>query len=302
MIIEQLKERENFTSVEEALADWLLENGNRIRNITISDLADAVYTSPSTITRFCRKLGTDGYKDFCIRFIQEWESGRLEETIDLNLPFQRSDSFETIVRKMKGLNRNTIDMVCSQLDFDQLKRITYRMEKAKVINVFGIGISAIVAQDFETKIIRFGKQINANTNSVLLQGYANSSGSDDFNLMISQSGMSPGILQCAYILRERNCHVVSITFNADSPLAALSDEVISLKIPEEDSFTRKMESFAAFDAIHFVLDCLYCFLFRLNYDRNEAENREKAKLSHESEQRYFLSGKLPESSEVTEKG
>ena len=87
--------------------------------------------------------------------------------------------------------------------------------------------------------------------------------------MSSQSGTTRQILECAKILRDRNQYIVTITADPASPLARMSDEVISVRIGEDDSFAVKLESFASFNAIHFALDCLYCFLFRRNFDRTQ---------------------------------
>ena len=105
--------------------------------------------------------------------------------------------------------------------------------------------------------------------------------------MSSQSGTTRQILECAKILRDRNQFVVTITAVPASPLARMSDEVISVRIGEDDSFAVKLESFASFNAIHFVLDCLYCFLLRLNFDRNAMENRKRAELVNQAKNTDF---------------
>lgn len=287
MIIEKLKERKDFTPVESNLAAFLLDNGLEIRHMSITDLAEATYTSPAAITRFCRKLGVEGFKNFRVSFHQEFESYMHEKQVDENLPFERGDSFEMIVRKMGVMNEASIRRVISDFNYDQLKRIAYQLERADVINIFGIGTSSIVALDFETKLVRFGKQVNVNTNSVFLPGYALNSSEKSFNLMISQSGTKRRILECAQILRRKGRYVVSITTNTEGVLASLSNEVISVKTGENESFSQKMESFSPFYATHFVLDCLYCFLFRLNFDRNVSESRRRAELLHDAETEIF---------------
>ena len=61
MIIEKLMRQADFTDVEKSIADYLLQNGYEVKNMSISDLAKRTYSSPATITRFCRKLDLDGY-------------------------------------------------------------------------------------------------------------------------------------------------------------------------------------------------------------------------------------------------
>lgn len=281
MIIEKLKSCNDFTDNEKVLADYILTNGYEIKNMSISELADVTFTSPATITRFCRKLGLQGYKDFSIRYSLEYEESRRHETVDTNLPFSRSDSFEKITRNMSSLSASTINKVINEFDYTQLKRIVYRIHDANVINIFGVGISAIVALDFQTKMVRLGKQVNVNLNSILQDGYALSSDNNTVNLVISQSGETPQILECVRILVNRKGYIVSLTANLQSTVAKCSNEVITVRTEEDDSFTVKIESFASYNATHFVLDCLYCFLFRLDYDKNVEISRQKAQEIHD---------------------
>ena len=68
MIIEKLIRQEMFTEVEKNVANYLLKNGYDVKNMSISSLARATYSSSATITRFCHRLGLDGYKKFQILF------------------------------------------------------------------------------------------------------------------------------------------------------------------------------------------------------------------------------------------
>ena len=68
MIIEKLMKQADFTDVEKSIAAYLMKNGFDVKNMSIQSLARATFSSPSTITRFCRKLGLDGYKKFQILF------------------------------------------------------------------------------------------------------------------------------------------------------------------------------------------------------------------------------------------
>ena len=70
MIIEKLMKQADFTDVEKSIAAYLMKNGFDVKNMSIQSLARATFSSPSTITRFCRKLGLDGYKNFRFCFIQ----------------------------------------------------------------------------------------------------------------------------------------------------------------------------------------------------------------------------------------
>ncbi len=49
------KKYNTFTDKERSIADYILKEGNNIRNMNISVLAATVGVSDGTITRFCKK-------------------------------------------------------------------------------------------------------------------------------------------------------------------------------------------------------------------------------------------------------
>ena len=157
MIIEKLMKQADFTDVEKSIAAYLMKNGFDVKNMSIQSLARATFSSPSTITRFCRKLGLDGYKKFQILFYSEYEVFANQGVVDANYPFSGNDSFEQIVRKLAKLNNETIRKTVSGFDYNQLHRIVQRMSRADMINVFSVGTSATVALEFQQKMLRFGK-------------------------------------------------------------------------------------------------------------------------------------------------
>ncbi len=54
MIIEErLKLQEGFSDVEKAIADYILERGEELKNESARYVAGRVYASPSSVTRLC---------------------------------------------------------------------------------------------------------------------------------------------------------------------------------------------------------------------------------------------------------
>lgn len=51
------------TKTEIVIAEYILQNVNKIPEMSIYELADACHTSPATITRFCRKFENITYKE-----------------------------------------------------------------------------------------------------------------------------------------------------------------------------------------------------------------------------------------------
>ena len=203
MIIEKLIRQSEFTEVEKSIADYLLKHGYEAENMSISELAQATFSSPSTITRLCRKLDTVGYKEFQILFHSEYDAYASQGLVDANYPFSGGDSFEQIARKLERLNIYTIRQTVAGFDYARLKRIVRRISSADMINIFGIGTSLNVAMDFQQKMLRFGRIVNMTQNACFMPGYALAGTDKTVNLIISLSGETRDIIESLRLLRKR---------------------------------------------------------------------------------------------------
>ncbi len=67
-LLYKLEYQDNFTDLEKGIANYILDHKDYIVDLKITDLAEITYTSPSTISRFCKKLGEKSYNDFRIHF------------------------------------------------------------------------------------------------------------------------------------------------------------------------------------------------------------------------------------------
>lgn len=285
MIIEKLMKQAEFTDVEKSIADYLLQNGYEVKDMSISELAQATFSSPATITRLCRKLDTEGYKNFQILFHSEYEIYETQGVVDVNYPFSGEDSFERIARNLAKLNMNTIQKTTAGLDYSQLKRVVRRMSMADMINIYGVGTSVNVALDFQQKMLRFGRIVNLPQSSCFLPGYALLGTEKTVHLLISLSGETRDIVESLRLLKKRRSCCVALTATPDSTVARMCQEVIRVGIDEDQSYESKIDTFAVYNAFHFVLDCIFSFLYRLDYDSNEKQSREKANSINESKRR-----------------
>lgn len=282
MIIEKLVKQEDFTDVEKSIADYLLQNGYDVKNMSISSLAQVTYSSTSTITRFCHKLSLDGYKQFQILFNSEYEMYAKNGVVNVNYPFTGEDSYEQIAKQLERLNRETIAKTISCFNYNQFHRIVRRMNHADMINIFSVGTSATVALEFQQKMLRFGKIVNLTQQACFLPGYALAGTENTVNLVISQSGENRDVVESLSLLQRQKRYTVGITATPNSTVATHCQEVILVDIEENSSYEDKIDTFAIYSAFHFVLDCLFSFLYQHNFDSNKKITREKAYTIEES--------------------
>lgn len=100
----RLKEYVNYASTAESnLAHYITEDPQAVIGKSIHELARLTYTSPSTIVRFCRKMGFQGYREFQQGLM--YETALYHESRDVALQdITPKDSTRNVIRKVTSKN------------------------------------------------------------------------------------------------------------------------------------------------------------------------------------------------------
>ncbi|WP_099469685.1 MurR/RpiR family transcriptional regulator [Konateibacter massiliensis] len=274
MIIEKLKKAENFSEIDKSIANYILKNGSKIKDISIQTLAKETYSSPATIIRLCKKVGVKGYQEFRIKFYAEFEETVLyKENVNTNIPFVKGAKFEEIVSNLANINIKTITETAKNFDYSHMNEIINKLNAAEEIYVFGTGSSLIAALEFKTKLLRIGKRVHLEEGTTNQQALAANADKNTFCILISHSGSTPFIVNISNILKKTKCFTLAITSDPESIVARNANLCLPIMNHEEKELNKKLETFTSHNAIHFLLDCIYSFVFAQNYD----ENSEKIK-------------------------
>ena len=113
MILEQLKETENFTSSERMIAKYVLEHAE---HLTASDLAKESYTSKTTVIRLCKKR---------VNALLESE------------PFNENSTYEDIVQKLPSIYDSAVGNTKLSLDRNVVRRVVNRIRQADKVDFYG---------------------------------------------------------------------------------------------------------------------------------------------------------------------
>ena len=157
-LLKKIELANNFSSVERILGKYVLENGEKVLNMSTKELAKATFTSPASIVRFCRKLEYEGYNDFKIALAAQLQYSRLSnDDINANYPFKGTDSVYTVASNIANLSKESIDITMKNLDLEELRLVVLMITKAKVIDIYGVSGPLRIASDFQYKMFRIGK-------------------------------------------------------------------------------------------------------------------------------------------------
>lgn len=266
-IMTKLEFQIDFSDSEKKLAEYILNRGEKILQMSARDLAKDTYTSPATIVRLCQKLGLKGYSDFKIKYSAELQADlNKNNRIDVNFPFNKNDRKEEIAHKIAIVNREAIEDTLYLIDYDELEKIVDLLHEAKVIDIYGLGNSILAALDFEHKMMRIGRNIRIKTLPGEKSFQAYNASIDHISIILSYSGETIEMVHIAELLKEKKSKIILITSIGENELSKYADYIIN--VASREKIFRKIAPFASKTSIQYILDVIFSCIFQKDYEKN----------------------------------
>ncbi len=224
---------DSLTHAEQKAAAFFLEDANRVFRMSIAQLAEESGVSQVAWVRLGKTLGFSGLKDLKRELFEQMSRGE-------TLPAEES-SYEAITGD--GSAANMAEAVCvgavqavlethRLLDEEKLKAVVECIISANTIKLFGLGASALVAEDLFNKLIRLGFNAVFCRDSRLQHAYAENLTEHDAAVFFSHGGSTREVLETLRLARKRGAKTVSVTKYGRSDLAVESDYSLFTACPE----------------------------------------------------------------------
>ena len=239
-----------FSEKEKKIADYILDNPQKIIHHTINQVSDEVNVAESTVFRFCQRIGFKGYQALKIALAAEI----VTPIKDIHEKISEGDSVGTVSKKVFRSNIKTLEDTMQIIDGDIFEQAVRLILAANRVEFFGNGGSAVVALDAYHKFIRSGLQINANLESHMQLMSASQLTDRDVAILISHSGSTKDMLDVLQVLQKKRVKTISITNFAKSPLTKEADLALYTSAEEIDFRSEAMSSRIAQLSI---IDALY---------------------------------------------
>lgn len=134
LIQEKLSHQANMTEIEKVIADYFLEKPDNLRQNSTRKLGEILFVAPSTITRFCKRLGFTGYNDFKEDYLKEYQYLQSHfKDVNPNRPFEMSDGIWTMANKISQLYTETILDTLSLQNFQILEKAVHLLKNSNKI-------------------------------------------------------------------------------------------------------------------------------------------------------------------------
>lgn len=211
-----------YSSVEKKIAKYILNEPENFIEYSMGSLAEKLEVSQGSINNFAQKLIGGGFATLKLQVAQQlaMHCQKLFETVE------DGDSAKDVLRKtmeqMKTAYENTLEFNSQ----DTIDKVAHMIIGAKSIDIYGIFLSGLVAENLRYQLIQLGFSVNYANDVLLCQASASMLKDDSLVIAVSSSGKTKDIIDAVNIAKENHVPVVLITSNVNSPLAKIADEVL----------------------------------------------------------------------------
>lgn len=213
--------RPTASQTERSIIDYVLKNPLKVGDMSIHQLAEATFSSPTSIIRLCKKVGYDGYKSFNKELL--YEQAVRENVFELdNHVFSLNDNSSELIQSVILNNLSILRELTFLISDSLIEQCVSEIEKADKIVFFGIGASLIVAKDAQMKFARINKMVHVSEDWHTQLLMARNMNANDLAVAISYSGETDEVIKCAQEAKNLGATIITMTKEGNSRLSQLS--------------------------------------------------------------------------------
>ncbi len=238
----------NLSKKHKIIADFVLNNYDKAAFMTAKKIAERVGISESTVVRFAKKIGYEGFPEFqedlrdSIKRILTTKQ-KLYSKVDMS-------TFEDSVKSSFEYDINSIKKTISNIDFEALKKAVESIMNSGTIYVLGLRSSKVLADYFSFYLNFFHphvKSINHGASDIIDQLINLEKG--DMLICISFPRYSNQIVEYAKIISDKGIKLLAITDSMDSPIIEYSSDYLLADYSIESFIDSHVSPMALINAI-----------------------------------------------------
>jgi RpiR family carbohydrate utilization transcriptional regulator len=236
---------------EARVANWIMQQPQKIIHLSMAQVAQACGVSDTTVLRFCRNTGFQGYTDLKLSIARDVVS----PTQIIHDDIAEGDGPAVVARKVFMSNIQALYDTLEVLDEGALAKVIDLLTGARRILIVGVGTSGPVVHSMYNMLMRLGLNCKAETDSYLQLMEVALLGPGDVVVAISQSGSSIDSVLTLKQAKENGAATICITGNAQSSITDHAD-VTLLSVDRE----ARIEAIASRLAQVSIADALYVIM------------------------------------------
>ena len=270
LVKEKLLNREHFSDIDCRIADYIMERQEELKDDSVRKIAKRLYVAPSSIIRFCQRVGYLGFNDFREDYLKElhYLSAHFQ-SLNPNFPFDKGDKDITVANKIEILYEEILRDCQSLIEPEILQKTIDMIDRASEIYVCASGAQMGVAEVFRDKMMKLGKSVHICTQTD--EGYYQACYCQKNSgfILISYTGETKRVLMVIEKVKERGLLSVAITSYGNNSLSNLCN--ICLYVSTREKLVKNLGTFGINVSVMYLLDVLYAGYFNLDYEKHFAD-------------------------------
>ena len=246
---------DSMTGLEREIAHYFLNSTNIQDDLSSLQVTKQLHISQAALTRFAKKCGFKGYREFKFQYQQQTTASEPE------VPSLGHDLSRRVLRNYTQLRMQTEEVI----DEDKLQRIATLIEDADRVYFFGIGSSGLVARDMKLRFMRLGVVCEALTDQ---DGFAWTTSILDKNCLVigfSLSGQTQSIIDSLIDAKNMGAKTVLVTGQPQNVQQDFT-EILAVALQSKPEFILRIS--AQFPML-LMIDLIYAFFLEINREKKE---------------------------------
>lgn len=220
---------DGFTKGERHIAEYLLDNPDCIfKTNSITDLAQAMGSSNTSLIRFCQKLGYQGFGEFRFalrrELLQRGIDGQEEGDQE---PEGAVPSKET--QRLIDVYKRYFDLIPQMVPEERVDALAEAIMDARRICIWGANRTGLSAQQLSLRLLRLGIMNKVATDQIAMADDASIVGAGDLCIAFTMAGRGADYLSLVRDARSGGAQVALVSMN--SALECVKEADIAVVLP-----------------------------------------------------------------------
>ena len=211
-----------FTRAEKHIADYVLESAKDVLYMSITELANACNVGDTSVFRFCRHLGMNGYQDFKVDLAQAVSEQNATPVVQ-GCIVESNDSTDVMIQKVLNNNISALHETYQLIEPTTLTRTASWLCSAEHICFFGVGASSASALEAKNRFLRVCPRVECTQDARMQLMRASLMTRDDVAILFSYSGATKETVNIAKAAKRSGARTICISRFSHSPLAEMCD-------------------------------------------------------------------------------
>lgn len=246
---------DKMTDLEQRIGHYFLDPNSIQEDLSSLQVAQTLHISQAALTRFAKKCGFKGYREFSFQYLQDLQQAQTE-----------ADNMQSSLSRHVLYNYNQIHQQTKELiDEEKLERVAQIIEEADRVYFFGTGSSGLVARDMKLRFMRLGVVCEALTDQ---DGFAWTTSILDKNCLVigfSLSGQTQSIIDSLIDAKNMGAKTILVTGQPEKIQEDFT-EVVPVALQSKPEFILRIS--AQFPML-LMIDLIYAFFLEINREKKE---------------------------------